>query len=86
MLFLSRKHEEDEPHTIVSTSLGHGKGRIETYYYGEAQAPFKPIKDFSQLRVTRGASIQEILADYTWRTRVKKWFNKLIKITKSTMR
>jgi len=47
MLFFSRKLEEHEPHTIVSTSLGHGKGRIETYYYGEAQAPIKPIKDFS---------------------------------------
>jgi hypothetical protein len=86
MLFISRKREEDEPHTIVSSSLGQGKGRIETYYYGEAQAPIKPIKDFSQLRVTRGASIQEILADYTWRARVKTLFNKLIKITKSSMR
>jgi hypothetical protein len=86
MLFFSRKHEEDEPHTIVSTSLGQGKGRVETYYYGEAQAPIKPIKDFSQLRVTRGASIQEILADYTWRARVKTLINKLIKITKSSMR
>jgi hypothetical protein len=86
MLFISKKLEEDEPHTIVSTSLRQGKGRIETYYYGEAQAPIKPIKDFSQLRVTRGASIQEILADYTWRAKVKTLFNKLIKIAKSSMR
>jgi hypothetical protein len=80
MLFISKKLEEDEPHTIVSTSLGQGKGRIETYYYGEAQAPIKPIKDFSQLRVTRGASIQEILADYTWKARIKKFINRLLKI------
>jgi hypothetical protein len=79
MLFISKKHEEDEPHTIVSSSLGHGKGRIETYYYGEAQAPIKPIKDFSQLRVTRGASIQEILADYTWKAKIKRLMSKLTK-------
>jgi hypothetical protein len=80
-MFVSKKYEEDEPHTIVSSSLGQGKGRIETYYYGEAQAPIKPITDFSQLRVTRGASIQEILADYTWKARIKKFFNKFIKGT-----
>ena len=53
MLFFSRKHEEDEPHTIISTYL-QGKGRVETYYYGEAQAHIEPIEDFSQLRVTKG--------------------------------
>ena len=79
MLFFSRKREEDGPHTIVSSSLGQGKGRIETYYYGEAQAPIKPIKDFSQLRVTRGASIQEILADYTWKAKIKRLMSKLTK-------
>jgi hypothetical protein len=79
MIFFNKKSEEDEPHTIVSTSLGQGKGRIETYYYGEAQAPIKPITDFSQLRVTRGASIQEILADYTWRARMKRFIKKLTK-------
>jgi len=54
MLFFSRKHEEDEPHTIISTYLGQRKGRVETYYYGEAQTPIEPIEDCSQLRVTKG--------------------------------
>jgi hypothetical protein len=49
------------------------------YYYGEAQAPIEPIKDFSMLRVTKGASIQELMTDYTWRARIKKFINRLTK-------
>jgi|TARA_B110000902_G_C14154095_1_gene530701 hypothetical protein len=45
--YLPAGHEEDEPHIIFCKSLGHVKGRIETYYYGEAQTPIKPIKEFS---------------------------------------
>jgi hypothetical protein len=79
MLFISRKDEDDEPHTFVSTSLGQGKGRVETYYYDEAQAPIAPIKDFSTLRVTKGASIQELMADYTLKAKIKRFISKLSK-------
>ncbi|MFQ3236149.1 MAG: hypothetical protein ACI9C4_001718 [Paraglaciecola sp.] len=77
MLFFSKKQQEDEPHTIISTYLEQGKGRMETYYYGEAKAPLEPIENFCQLRVTKGASIQELMADYTWRAKIKSLVNKL---------
>jgi hypothetical protein len=72
MMFSRKKNEEDKPHTIVSTYVEQGRGRIETYYYGEAQAPIEPIKDLNQLRVTKGASIQEILRESILNVRIKK--------------
>jgi hypothetical protein len=83
MMFINKKYQEEEPHTIVCNSLGQGKGRIETYYYGEAKAPAVAISDLSQLRVSKGASIDEILAHTTWRARFKKFINKLTQHDKS---
>jgi hypothetical protein len=71
--------KQDEYHTVVISYLGDGKGKTETYYYGEAKAPIEPIKDFSQMRFTKGASINEILADFTWKARIKNLFYKFTK-------
>ena len=79
MTFLSKKNKEDQSHTVVISYLGEGKGKTETHYFGEAKAPIGPIKDFSQIRFTKGASINEILADYTWKVRIKNLFYKFTK-------
>ena len=70
--------KQDEYHTVVISYLGDDKGKTETYYYGEAKAPIETIEDFSQMRFTKGASIDEILADFTWKAKIKKLINKLI--------
>jgi len=54
--------------------MGDRKEKTETYYYGEAEAPKELIKDYSQLRLTKGSSLDEILAGFTWKAR----FNKLM--------
>jgi hypothetical protein len=53
MLFFNRLPDDEEPHTITSKSLGQGKGRIETFYYGEAMPPMPQITNMDMLRVTR---------------------------------
>ena len=70
-------NKQDEYHTVVISYLGDGKGKIETHYYDDAKAPIEPIRDLSQMRFTKGASINEILADYTWKARMKHIFKKL---------
>ncbi|MBF7073222.1 hypothetical protein ISG33_07410 [Glaciecola sp. MH2013] len=79
MKISSKKSHKDEPHTITMSYLGDGKGRIDTYYYGDAEAPNAPIKNYSQLRLTKGAPLDEKLGDFTWKVRLKKliksmWF------------
>ena len=71
--------KQDEYHTVVISYLGDGKGKTETYYYGGAKAPIETIEDFSQMRFTKGASINEILAAYTWKARIKNLFYKFTK-------
>lgn len=79
MKIACKDNKNEEPHTITISYLGNGKGKTETYYYGEAIAPIEPIKDFSQMRFTKGASINEILADFTWKAKIKRLFYKLTK-------
>jgi hypothetical protein len=79
MKISNKENQQDEPHTITISYIGDGQGKTETYYYGEAKAPIESIKDFSQMRFTKGASIDEILADFTWKAKIKKLINKLTK-------
>tara|TARA_R110002124_G_scaffold221735_2_gene387210 strand:+ start:340 stop:555 length:216 start_codon:yes stop_codon:yes gene_type:complete len=60
-------NKEDEYHTVVISSLGDGKGKTETYYYGEAKAPIETIGDFSQMRFTKELKSQDVLVESKWR-------------------
>lgn len=75
-------NKEDEYHTVVISYLGDGKGKTETSYYGEAKAPNQQINDYSQLRLTKGASLEEIFADFTWRARSKKFIKNVLMISR----
>ena len=43
MLFLSKRYEEDEPHTIVSNSLGQGKRRVSRSLDSSEFVKFKKL-------------------------------------------
>ncbi|PKI01921.1 hypothetical protein [Glaciecola sp. 33A] len=66
--------KKDEYHTVVISYLGDGKGKTETYYYGDAKAPIEPINDFGQLRITKASSITEITRNTNSLTRIIDWF------------
>ena len=63
----------DEPHTITISYVADSKGKIETYYYGDAKALIEPIKDFSKLRLTKVASIKEVLPESTWKSKIQRF-------------
>ena len=77
MKISNKERQQEEPHTITMSYLGDGKGKIETYYYGEAEAPNEANDDYSQLRLTKGATLDEILANFTWKARFKRLMKSL---------
>lgn len=76
---MNKNAKEEKLHTISTKYLGQGKGKrkIETYYYGEAILHIKPSTDLSRIKFTKGDSLEEILADFTWKARLKKLFHTL---------
>lgn len=68
---IKRKKQSDEPHTVVLSFSGEGKETTETYYYGDAKAPSLVNSAYRGLRMTKGASMDEMQADCTLMHRVK---------------
>jgi hypothetical protein len=77
MIFSNENLREEKPHTIVIKSLPGGKGKEETYYYGEALPAIEPINDFSQLRVTKKSSTTDLKRKGSWRSNILNLVNKL---------